>query len=330
MKMRVAVTDDWQDVSRSCASWDALQARADVVWFTAPFADDDAAVAALADFDVIIPMRDRTKLPAAFLKRLPRLKMIAQTGMLALHIDVPYCDAHGIPVCGSVAEKLNVNATPELTLGLILAAAHHIVKGDANMRAGRFQEGIAFGETLAGGTMGVIGLGNIGKRMVQYGRMLGMDVLAWSPNMTAERATAAGATFVSKDELMSRSDVVTLHLVHADSTVGIIGVTDLARMKRGAMFVNTARGALVDEVALIAALTENRIIAALDVYEREPLPADHPLRTLPNTVLTPHLGFIKRDAFTGFYTQSVENVLAWLDGAPMRLLNLAQLDRKAS
>jgi phosphoglycerate dehydrogenase-like enzyme len=330
MTMRVAVTDDWQDVSRSCATWEALQARADVVWFTAPFADDDAAVAALADFDVLVPMRDRTKLPAAFLRRLPRLKLIAQTGMLALHIDVPYCDAHGVLICGSVAENLNVHATPELTLGLILAASHHIARGDANMRAGRFQQGIGFGETLAGGTMGVIGLGNIGKRMVEYGRMLGMEVLAWSPNMTAERATAAGATSVSKAELMSRSDVVTLHLVHADSTVGIIGAADLARMKPGAMFVNTARGALVDEAALIEALAANRITAALDVYEREPLPADHPLRTLPNTVLTPHLGFIKRDAFTGFYTQSVENVLAWLDGAPRRVLNPQYIGRKAS
>ncbi len=330
IRKRVAVLDDWQDVSRSCADWTPVQSRADVVWFTKPFASVTAAAAALADFDIIVPMRDRIKLTADLLGRLPRLRFIAQTGMLSLHIDVPYCDAHGIIVSGSASPEANLNATPELTLGLMLAATHHIVRGHANMRAGLFQEGVPFGEPLAGKILGIVGLGKIGMRMAQYARVLGMSVLAWSPNLNGGRALEAGAEFVSKDELFERSDVVTIHLTLSDRTAGIIDRADIWRMKPGALFVNTARGALVDETALVHALRANRICAALDVYEQEPLPEDHLLRQLPNVVLTPHLGFVKRDMFTSFYIQSVENVLAFLNGKPLRVLNPGCLECQAS
>lgn len=327
---RVAVTDDWQDVSKSCADWAPLQERAEVVWFHEPFDDEAAAAGALASFDALIPMRDRTKLTASLLQRLPQLKLIAQTGPLALHIDLPTCLRQGIVCSGSQATSTNLAATPELTLGLMLSAAHRIADGHLSMRQGRWQQGIPFGEPLAGRTLGLIGLGNIGKRMAGYGLALGMKVLAWSPNLTAARAAEAGATFVGKTELLAQSDVVSMHLVHSDKTIGTLQAADLALMKRGALLVNTARGPLIDEAALLDALQAGRISAALDVYDREPLPADHPLRTLPNVVLTPHIGFVKRDTFSAFYQQSVDNVIAFLDGRPQRVMNPGVLRQQAA
>jgi len=328
--MRVAVTDDWQEASRSCADWVPLQSKAEVVWFHEPFDSEDAAAAALASFDAIIPLRDRTKFSTSLLRKLPRLKLIAQTGPLALHIDLDTCTKQGIVCCASQATNANLAATPELTLGLMLAAAHHIAQGHANMKAGRWQQGIPFGEPLAGRTLGVIGLGNIGKKLVNYGKALGMKVIAWSPNLTPERAAEAGAAFVTKAQLLSEADVVSMHLVHTDRTVGTLGAADLALMKPGSLLVNTARGPLIDEIALIEALKSGRITAALDVYDREPLPADHPFRVLPNVVLTPHIGFVKRDMFAAFYQQSVENVLAVIAGDPQRVMNPDVLMRKAS
>ncbi|MEL3891983.1 D-2-hydroxyacid dehydrogenase family protein [Ferrovibrio sp. MS7] len=328
--MRVAIIDDWQDVSRACVDWAPLQQKADVVWFTQPLGDEDATAKALADFDVLVPMRDRTKFTPSLLRKLPRLKLIAQTGALTLHIDLESCDAMGILCSLSNAPNANLWATPELTLGLMLAAMHHIPVGHANMRAGLWQEGIPFGETLNGRTLGIVGLGNIGKKMAIYGKALGMKLLAWSPNLTPERAAEAGTTMVSKEALFAESDVVTLHLVHSPKTVGAITAADLGRMKRGALLVNTARGPIVDEAALLAALQERRIFAAIDVYDQEPLPATHPLRQAGNAILTPHVGFVKRDMFTGFYEQSLENVLAFLDGKPLRLANPPAAMRNAS
>lgn len=328
--MRVAVIDDWQDVSRSCADWTPLQAKADVVWFTEPLGDEKATAEALSDFDAIVPMRDRTKFTASLLRKLPRLKLIAQTGMLALHIDLDACNELGITCCGSNAPDANLWATPELTLGLMLAAIHHIPAGHANMRAGKWQEGIPFGGTLNGRTLGVVGLGNIGKKMAHYGRALGMPVLAWSPNLTSERAAEVGATMVSKEHLFSEADVVSVHLVHSPKTVGVIGAADLSRMKPGALLVNTARGPIVEEQALLDAVESGRIFAALDVYDEEPLPPDHRLRKAKNVITTPHVGFVKRDMFTGFYRESVENVLAYLRGDPQRVMNEPVVLRNAS
>jgi phosphoglycerate dehydrogenase-like enzyme len=243
------------------------------------------------------------------------------TGARAGSIDLAYLVGKGVVVSTTNGGGTGA-ATAELALGLMLAAVRRIAVGDAEIRAGRFQENVACGYELAGRTLGVIGLGRLGSRMAHFGKALGMEVIAWSQNLTAEAAKAKGAALVAKEELLSRSDVVSLHLVLSPRTRGIIGAADLVRMKQGAVLINTSRGPLIDEKALIAALEAKRIIAALDVYDREPLPADHPLRKLPNTVLSPHIGYVVTEAMQNFYRQSIENMLAFLDGKPIRLLQL--------
>lgn len=328
--MRVAIIDDWQDVSRSCVDWAPLQARAELQWFTRPMGSEAATAATLADFDIVIPMRDRTKFTASLLRRLPRLRQIAQTGMLGLHIDLDICNSLGITVCSSNAPAANLWATPELTLGLMLAAYHHIPAGHTNMISGLWQEGIPFGETLNGKTLGIIGLGNIGKKMAVYGKALGMEVLAWSSNLTPERAAEVGATVVAKDALFRDSDVVSVHLVHSEKTVGVIRAADLNLMKAGSLLVNTARGPIINEADLLDLIAGGKVRVALDVYDQEPLPVEHPLRKSKNVILTPHLGFIKRDMFTGFYQQSMDNVLAYIAGKPQNVMNAPVSMRNAS
>jgi phosphoglycerate dehydrogenase-like enzyme len=224
-------------------------------------------------------------------------------------------------VCNTVDTTTREAATAELALGLLLAAARAIPAADANIRAGRFQEGLPVGISLAGKTIGIIGLGRLGSYMARYCRALNMNVLAWSQNLTAEKAQAAGATFVSKEELLLHSDAVSIHLVLSPRSRGLIGASDIARMKPGAILINTSRGPIVDEAALINAIQSRRIVAALDVYDREPLPANHPFRSAPNTVMTPHLGYGVQETWTEFYGQSLENTLAFLDGKPLRVMN---------
>jgi phosphoglycerate dehydrogenase-like enzyme len=315
----VAVLDDWQGVAASCADWSVLRDRARVQFFTEPFADADALVAALADFEIIVPMRERTKFTRPLLQRLLRLRLLALTGMGVRHVDVDYCNERGILCCGS--GTYTPAGMAEFTLGLIIAALRHIPLADAAMHAGGYQRGIPLGTRLEGKTLGLIGLGNIGSRVASYGRAIGMHVIAWSPHLSAEKAHRAGAEAVDKQTLLARADVVCLHLVLSERTRGILGATDLAAMKPGALLVNTARGPLVDEAALLEALRRGQISAALDVYDEEPLPTDHPLRRLPNVVLTPHLGFCTTGEMGEFYQQSVENIRAFLDGAPARVLN---------
>jgi phosphoglycerate dehydrogenase-like enzyme len=225
-----------------------------------------------------------------------------------------------VVVCHTVGTGSEA-ATAELALGLLLAAARDIPAADANLRAGRFQEGLAVGIGLAGKTMGIIGMGRLGTHLCRYCRALDMQVLGWSPNLTPAMAQAAGATYAAKEELLTRSDAVSIHLVLSPRSRGLIGASDLALLKPGAILINTSRGPIVDEAALVEAVRARRIIAALDVYDREPLPADHPLRTAPNTVLTPHLGYGVRETWDQFYPQSVENALAFLDGKPVRVLH---------
>ena len=318
---RIAVLDDWQGVARGSADWSALMARAEVVFFADAFAGEDAAAAGLADFDIVLSMRERTPLPAALIARLPKLRMLGITGARNLSLDVAACTAGGVVVCHTTSDGRGDAATAELALGLLLAAARSIPLADAGLRAGRFQHGVPVGITLAGKTLGLIGLGRLGTRMARYGQALGMTVLAWSTNLTAEAATAAGAVLVGKAELLARADAVSLHLVLSPRSRGIIGAADIARMKPGAILVNTSRGPLVDEAALLAAVQAGRIVAALDVFDEEPLPANHPLRTAPNTVLTPHLGYGVAETWAQFYPQSVANALAFLDGRPVRVLN---------
>jgi phosphoglycerate dehydrogenase-like enzyme len=296
-------------------------ARAEVVFFSGAFASEDDAAARLAEFEIVLSMRERTPLPGSLIDRLPTLRMLGITGQRNLSLDVTACTARGVVVCNTTSTGAGGSATAELALGLLLAAARAIPAADAGIRAGRFQDSLPVGMTLAGKTLGVIGLGRLGSLMARYGRALDMTVLAWSQNLTAETAAKAGAKLVGKIELLEQSDAVSLHLVLSARGRGTIGATDIARMKPGTILINTSRGPLVDEAALLAAVQAGRIIAALDVYDREPLPADHPLRTAPNTVLTPHLGYGVAETWAQFYPQSVENALAFLDGKPVRVIN---------
>jgi phosphoglycerate dehydrogenase-like enzyme len=255
--------------------------------------------------------------------------MLGMTGARNASLDTAACTARGIVVCNTAGGGNSEAATAELALGLLIAAARAIAVGDANLRAGKFQEGVPVGYALQGKTLGVIGLGRLGSHMARYGKALNMNLLAWSQNMTPDKAQAVGATMVSKEELLSRSDAVSIHLVLSDRTRGLIGAADIARMKPGAILVNTSRGPIVDEKALIEAVQARRIVAALDVFDREPLPANHPLRTAPNTVMTPHLGYGVHETWQGFYPQSLENAMAFLDGKPVRVTNPEALGKKA-
>lgn len=314
---RVAVLDDWQGVARSSADWSPLAARAELVFFEDALADEDALAERLADFDVILSMRERTPFRAGLIARLPRLRMLSVTGMRNRSVDVAALARRGVVVTRTEAGETG-EATAELALCLLLSAARRVPAGDASIRAGGFQGGIPAGFVLRGKTLGLIGLGRLGTLMASYGKALGMRVLAWSPNLTPERAEAAGAEWAAKDDLLARADAISLHMVLAPATIGILGRRDFALMKPGAVVVNTSRGPLIEEAALLDAVFTSRIVAALDVYDREPLPVDHPLRRAPNTILSPHLGYCVRENFQVFHRQAIENVLAFLDGAPIR------------
>jgi phosphoglycerate dehydrogenase-like enzyme len=318
---KVAVLDDWQGVAQTSADWSPLQARAEVVFFEQPFANEDDAAAKLADFEIVLSMRERTPLPSSLIGRLSKLRMLGITGGRNRSLDTAACTGRGVIVCNTVGDRAGEAATAELALGLLIAAARSIPAADANIRAGRFQEGIPVGISLAGKTIGLVGLGRLGSRMARYCLALDMIILAWSENLTPEKAQAAGATLVSKQELLSRSDAISIHLVLSPRSRGLIGPADIARMKPGAILINTSRGPIVEEAALIEAVQARRIVAALDVYDAEPLPANHPLRRAPNTVLTPHLGYGVREKWAEFYPQSLENALAFLDGRPIRVMN---------
>ncbi len=320
--MKVAVLDDWQGVARRFADWPKLEARAEVVFFEEAFADENDAAAKLADFEIVLSMRERTPLPGSLIRRLPKLRMLGMTGARNASLDVEACTERGVVVCktGSYVPN-NEAATAELALGLLLSAARAIPQGDANIRAGRFQQDVPIGISLAGKTMGVIGLGKLGGFMARYCLALQMNVIAWSQNLTQERAAEVGVKRVEKDALLSRSDAMSIHLVLSQRSRGLIGAAEIARMKPGAILVNTSRGPIVDEAALIQAVQQGRIVAALDVFDREPLPPDHPLRKAPNTVLTPHLGYGVRETWQLFYPDSMENALAFIEGKPVRVVN---------
>lgn len=318
---KVAVLDDWQGVARSAADWSALQARAEVAFFADAFTDEDDAAAKLADFDIVLSMRERTPLPASLINRLPKLRMLGMTGARNASLDTPACSARGIVVCNTTGGGYSDSATAELALGLLIAAARGIPTGDANVKSGTFQMGLPIGIGLAGKTIGVVGLGRLGSYMATYCKALRMNVIAWSQNLTAERAEAVGAKLVSKDELMATADAISIHLVLSDRSRGLIGAADIARMKPGAILINTSRGPIVNEAAMLEALYAGRIKAALDVFDKEPLPVDHPLRKAPNTVLMPHMGYGTKETWDTFYPQMIENALGFLDGKPVRVTN---------
>ncbi|MBS0642478.1 MAG: D-2-hydroxyacid dehydrogenase family protein [Proteobacteria bacterium] len=320
-RSRVAVLDDWQDVARGAADWSKLEARADVEIFPEAFADEDDAAAKLADFDIVLSMRERTKLPASLINRLPKLRMLGITGARNLSLDLGACTARGIPVSNTQGGGYTDSATAELALGLLIAAARGLAIGDEMIRAGGFQRGVPVGIGLAGKTMGIVGLGKLGGYMASYCKALRMNVIAWSTNLTAEKAEAVGVKYVPKEELMATADAISIHLVLSDRSRGLIGRDDIARMKKGAILINTSRGPIIDESAMLEAVHAGNIVAALDVYDHEPLSHDHPLRSAPNTVLTPHLGYCIKETWDLFYPQMIENALAYLDGKPIRVIN---------
>lgn len=318
----IAVLDDWQRAARTSADWSALAARADITIFTMPFTDEDDAARQLAPFDLLLVIRERTPFPRSLWSRLPRLAMFGFTGRHATLVDLAGMIDAGITVCHTGGGPSG-NSTAEIALGLLLALARQIPAADTAVRAGRFQLGTAPGTMLAGKTLGLIGVGRIGALVAGYGKALQMNVLAWSPNLTPERAAAAGATYSAKDALLAAADAVSLHLVLSPTTRGILGAADLARMRPGAMLVNTARAQLVDEQALVDAVTSGRLRAGLDVFHREPLPADHPLAHSRNVVLTPHLGYSVTEVYEQYFREGIENALAFLDGKPIRVLTRA-------
>lgn len=317
---KVAILDDWQGVARSSADWGELARKSQLVFFEEPFSGPDELVKKLAGFEIIIAMRERSAFPKTVIDKLTDLRMIALTGARSWTMDFDACTRNHIVVCNTAGTMAGA-ATAELALGLLLAAARHIPAAHASMQGGRFQQELAAGRVLENTTLGVVGLGKIGARMARYGQALGMNVLGWSQNLTDEAATAAGARRVDKDTLLAESDAISLHLVLSERSRGIIGATDMAKMKDDAILINTSRGPLIDEAALLENLRRGRLIAALDVYGQEPLAADHPLRSLPNAVLMPHQGYCTREIYSQFYSESIDNVLAYLNKAPIRMLN---------
>lgn len=316
---RIAVLDDYLRISAEVADWSALAARAEVVVLDRPLAKDEAADV-LGDFDILCTLRERQPFPRELIERLPKLRYLCVTGKRYDTVDIAAAAEHGVVVSNTpVGSHAGAGGVTELTWGLILSLVRNIALEDRLMREGGWQHGA--GTTLRGKRLGVVGLGGIGADVARIGLAFGMDVVAWSPNLTPERAAAAGVRAVGKAELFATSDVVSLHLALSDATTGIVGAAEFSAMKPSAYLVNTARAGLLDEAALIAALTQGKIAgAALDVFSVEPLPADHTLRTLPNVVLTPHLGYFTREMLATYYGHAVENIMAFLDGAPIRVV----------
>ncbi len=312
--MRVAVLDDYQHVARSSADWSPLDGVAEVVTFHEHIADPDELVAALAGFEVVVGMRERTPFRADVLRRLPDLRLLITTGAGNASFDLVTAAELGVVVCGT---RYTGASAPELTWALIQALARNVVAEDAAVRAGGWQIGL--GRDLAGSTLGLVGLGRIGARIARYAAAFDVNVIAWSQNLTAERCDEVGVRFVEKQELFEQADIASVHLVLSDRTRGLIGAPELAALGPDGLLVNTSRGPIVDEAALIDALRNQTIAgAALDVFDVEPLPLDHPFRSLPNTVITPHIGYVTREAYRGFFTDVVEDITAWIAGEPVR------------
>lgn len=319
MTMRLALLDDYQGVALSMADWASLKPEAETTTIREVLPDQDAAAKRLQDFEMVVAMRERTPFPKTLIARLPKLKLIATTGMRNAAIDVRAAAERGIVVCGTDSLPY---PTAELAWGLILSLARNIPREDRNMRAGGWQTTVGVG--LRGKTLGLVGLGRLGSEVAKFGKAFQMEVIAWSQNLTAERAGAAGATLVTKEELFRRADFVTIHVVLSDRTRELIGAAELAAMKPTAYLVNTSRGPIVNTAALVTALEKGKIAgAAVDVYDKEPPPADHPLRRLDNVILTPHLGYVVAEGYRRQYTQIVENIRAYLSGKPSRVINPA-------
>ncbi len=312
----VAILDDYQGAALQLADWQSLHPQARISAVDTHIADFEALTTRLHGCDAVVAMRERTPFPAALFARLPNLKLLVTSGMRNSAIDLEAASKHGVTVCGT---DMLPYPTAELTWGLILAFARNIAREDRAMREGKWQTSIGTG--LKGKTLGLLGLGRLGAQVAAIGKAFGMEIIAWSQNLTAESAASAGAQLVDKETLFAAADIVSIHLVLGERTRGLVKAEDLARMKPSAFLVNTSRGPIVDEQALIAALESRRIAgAAIDVYDHEPLPAEHPLRRAANTVLTPHLGYVTTENYRLAYGQAVEAIRAYLAGTPIRVI----------
>ena len=317
-RLRCAILDDYLKLALNSADWSKIKDRVDLTVFEKPFASQAEAAAALKDFQIILAMRERTAFPGTLFERLPNLKLLITSGMRNAAIDMEAAKAHNVVYCGTAFSR---DPTAPLTMGLILELTRNIGRENARMHAGIPWQGL-LGYEIEGRTLGVIGLGKLGTKVAKLGQAFGMNVIAWSPNLTAEKCKEAGVGYASKEELLATADVVTIHVVLSQRSRGLIGAADLARTKPSAYLVNTARGPIVDEAALLEALQKKTIAGAgIDVFSVEPLPVDHPFRKLDNMVITPHLGYATVENFRGHYTQMVDCIDAWTKGgeAPKRL-----------
>lgn len=320
---KVAILDDYSRVALQVADWSSVQNLSEITVFDHHLSEDEAADA-LRPFDVLCTLRERMAFPRTLIERLPNLKLITIVGRSLPNLDVAAASEHGILIAHSDFAHPRFrslrDATPEFAWGLLIATVRNLAEEHRRMRDGAWQSTV--GITLSGKTLGLIGLGRIGTRMADYAKAFGMEVIAWSQNLTEEAAAAVGVRRVEKAALFAESDVVSIHVVLSERTRGLVGEHELALMKPQAYLINTSRGPIVDEGALIAALRAERIAGAgLDVFDIEPLPLDHPLRLLPNATLSPHLGYVTREMLGAFYSDTVEAVVAWLDGAPVRIAN---------
>jgi phosphoglycerate dehydrogenase-like enzyme len=315
--MKLALLDDYHRVALEMADWGRLADRVEVVSFDAPIRDADELVRVLKPFDAILAMRERTTFPRAILEQLPKLRLLITTGMWNASIDSAAAAELGIQVCGT---RDVGHLTAELTLGLILALARQTSHEERALREGRWQ--VRLGHSVRGRTLGLLGLGNLGKQVAGFGRMLGMETIAWSQNLNAEAASAAGCRLVERKELFGTADYLTIHVRLSERTRGLVGAEELNSMKRTAYLINTSRGPIVDAPALFEALRDKRIAgAALDVYAKEPLPLDDPIRTLDNVILLPHLGYVSEENYRCMYGDGLEAIEGYLAGTPVRALN---------
>jgi len=315
--LRCAILDDYMNLALTIADWSKIGDRVDVTAFNEPFASPEAAASALKDFEIICAMRERTPFPRALFAALPKLKLLVTSGMRNAAIDMEAAKERGIVVCGT---QFGRDPTAPLTMGLILELTRNIGRENARMHAGEPLQKYV-GIEIEGRTLGVVGLGKLGSKVSGLAKAFGMNVIAWSPNLTPERCQEIGVGYASKEELFATADIITVHLVLSQRSRGLVGREELARMKPTSYLVNTARGPIVDETALLEALQARKIAgAAIDVFSVEPLPVDHPFRKLDNIVLTPHLGYVTEESFRNHYRQMVEGIDAWLTAEPLRRL----------
>jgi phosphoglycerate dehydrogenase-like enzyme len=316
-RLRCAILDDYINLALRVADWSKVSDRADITVFNEPFASTEAAAGALKDFEIICAMRERTPFPRALFAALPKLKLLITSGMRNAAIDMEAAKDHQVTLCGT---QWGRDPTAPLTMGLILELTRNIGRENARMHAGEPLQKFV-GIEIEGRTLGVVGLGKLGAKVSGLAKAFGMNVIAWSPNLTAERCKEVGVNYATKEELFSTADIVTIHVVLSQRSRGLVGREDLARMKPTSYLVNTARGPIVDENALLETLSERKIAgAAVDVFSVEPLPTDHPFRKLDNIVLTPHLGYVTEEGFRSHYSQMVEGIDAWFKGETLRRL----------